>query len=136
MNKSKRLQKRIFPLLSQTAISYSKSKLTIKSSLGKVKAGVRMPHFVFADGKQIFEYLTQPSFKILFFGKEDKNNTRALELAKLDIVALSFTEIPRSLFGTRSDFYILLRPDNHISYIGKDLGECKKFIESILKVGE
>ena len=134
MNKSKRLQKRIFPLLSQTAISYSKSKLTIKSSLGRVKAGVRMPYFILPDGKQIFEYLTAPSFKILFFGKKEMNKSRELDMTdmtKLKIVSLSFTEIPRSLFGSHSNFYILLRPDNHISYIGKEIEVCRKFIETI-----
>ncbi|HXB44548.1 MAG TPA: FAD-dependent monooxygenase [Puia sp.] len=131
VTKSTFIKKIIFPLISQTGITYEGNYLITKSSIGKVKAGVRMPYFIFSDGKQIFEYLAEPAFKILFFGNHNKNNSWQLSDAKIKIVSYIFKEIPASLFGSEANFYILLRPDNHISYIGKDLDICKGFLDKI-----
>jgi hypothetical protein len=105
--------------------------MTIHSSVGKVKAGVRMPYFIFSDGKQIFDCLTDPTFKILFFGDDHKNGSHQINNVKLKIVAKAFNEVPAALFGDQKNFYILLRPDNHITYIGKDIVVCKEFLLKI-----
>lgn len=131
ITKSTMVKKRIFPLLSQTGISYSNSYLTVNSSIGKVKAGVRMPYFVFSDSTQIFDYLNEPAFKILFFGNKTENNYQLLDDLKIKITKYTFQEIPVSLFGNATNFYVLLRPDNHISYIGKDLNSCMKMLNKI-----
>lgn len=131
ITKSKIIKKRIFPLVSQTGIAYPDSYLTVNSSIGKVKAGVRMPYFVFSDGKQIFEYLAEPAFKILFFGNGDGNVTQQVSGIKIKIAVYAFKEIPSSLFGSERNFYILLRPDNHISYIGKDVSKCREFLTTL-----
>ena len=89
-----------------------------------------MPHFVFSTGRQILSYLTEPSFKILFFG--DKHLNESDELNKIiSIINISFTETPKRIFLNEKNFYILLRPDNHISYIGKDRKNCEAFLEKI-----
>ena len=124
------IRKRIFPLISQTGITYSANCLTLKSSIGKVNAGVRMPYFVFSDGKQIFDFLSEPGFKILFFGNDEKNQSQQLSDIKIQFGKYSFKEIP-SLFGNETNFYILLRPDNHISYIGKEVSKCREVLEAI-----
>jgi hypothetical protein len=103
----------------------------VQSSVGKVKAGMRMPYFIFSDGKQIFDYLTDPVFKILFFGDGDKNSSQQLNGIKIKTVAYAFKEIPAFLFGPATSFYILLRPDNHISYIGKDLNKCRELLNKM-----
>ena len=131
ISKKPAINKRFFPLLSQIGIAYPGSALTIKSSVAKIEAGDRIPYFIFSDGKNIFDYLTAPSFKLLFFGDRDNNISEQLKISKFEIVTCSFTEIPRSVFGAFSDFYILLRPDNHISYIGKDLDSCGILLEQI-----
>ncbi len=128
VTQSKAIKKRVFPLISQTGISY-KGSMIIKSSVGKVKAGVRMPYFTFANGKQIFNYISEPAFKLLFFG--DKDNSQPITGIHVEIVTKHFEEIPASLFGREKNFYILLRPDNHIAYIGKDLNACKEFLSKI-----
>lgn len=130
ISKSAVIKKRIFPLISQTGISYDNSYLTINSSVGKVKAGVRMPYFIFSDGKPIFDYITEPAFKILFFG-DSKGRSNQFSNIKITVAVEYFKEIPNSLFGQEKKFYILLRPDNHISYIGKDLSICMKFLNKI-----
>ena len=129
ISRNKFFNKRIFPLLSMTSIAYPGSALTIKSSVGKIKAGQRMPYFVFRDGRNMYDYLSEPGFKLLYFGKESKGNIEQLQHIKFPITTFSFTEIPKPIFKTTTDFYILLRPDNHISYIGKSLRACIGFLE-------
>jgi hypothetical protein len=100
--------------------------------MGKLKAGVRMPYFTFTDGTQILDHLKEPAFKILFFGDADSNSSRQLNDIKITIVAKTFAEIPAALFGQEKNFYILLRPDNHISYIGKDITRCRELLDKIV----
>jgi 2-polyprenyl-6-methoxyphenol hydroxylase-like FAD-dependent oxidoreductase len=129
ISKSNFAKKRVFPLLSQTGIAYPGSDLTIKSSIGKVKAGGRIPYFVFSNGKQIFSFLNEPVFKLLYFG--DDTQTNPIVDIKLTLQFISFKEIPHDIFGNAVDFYILLRPDNHISYIGKEIDRCRELIDII-----
>ncbi|HET6996816.1 MAG TPA: FAD-dependent monooxygenase [Chitinophagaceae bacterium] len=123
------VRKRIFPLISQTGIAYPDSYLSIKSSIGKLKAGDRMHYFVFSDGKDIFSYLASPLFKLLYFG--DDAGTDEPDFGNIILTRHSFHEIPEVLFGKETNFYILLRPDNHISYIGKDIGQCRELLNRI-----
>ena len=107
----------VFKRISQTTITYSNSPLTIKSKIGRIVAGDRMPYFL-VDGKSIYEQLKTPTFKILWFGT--KNEVPLLNNNNLNITEVVIKEIP-VFFKRKTDFYILLRPDNHISYIGKDV---------------
>jgi hypothetical protein len=129
LSKSKFARRNVFPLLSQTGIAYPDSFLTVKSSLGKIKAGDRMHYFVFANNKSIFSYLTAPAFKLLYFGKATIGHPLENEKIKIDFHA--FTEIPDRVFGNEHSFYVVVRPDNHVSYIGKDLAVCKRFFTKI-----
>lgn len=129
--KSEIVKRQIFPLLSQTGIAYPHSALTLKSSVGKVRAGDRMPYFIFPDGTQIFSYLTAPVFKLLFFGQKDKNQSDAIGDTGITLTTFHFREVPSALFRKEANFYILLRPDNHISYIGKETGKCRAFLNAI-----
>jgi 2-polyprenyl-6-methoxyphenol hydroxylase-like FAD-dependent oxidoreductase len=130
ISRTKRFNKRIFPLISQTSIAYPDSALTVRSAIGKVSSGDRMHYFVFADGRDIFSYLHVPVFKILFFGNSDDQFDRIIT-QNLPLQCLSFREIPRDVFGNSNDFYILLRPDNHVSYIGDDLKLCIEFLKGL-----
>src|SRR5436190_5369895 len=123
------VRKRIFPLISQTGIAYPDSNLTVKSSIGKLKAGDRMHYFVFSDGKEIFSYLANPVFKLLYFG--DENAATDQDFGNIKLTRHNFREIPETLFGKEKNFYILLRPDNHISYIGRDIGQCRELFNRI-----
>ncbi len=125
------VKKQIFPLISQTGIRYSDSCLIISSSIGKIKAGVRMPFFIFSDGKPVFDYLSEPCFKILFFGGDETNKSQQLDDIKINIKKYIFKEIPATVFENETNFYILLRPDNHISYIGKELPKCRELLQKI-----
>ncbi len=131
MTKKEFIKQQIFPLLSQIGIAYPNSDLTIKSSVGKVKAGDRMHYFIFSDGTQIFSYLTAPVFKLLFFGHKDKSQFHEIGVTSITLTTLNFQEIPKALFGKEADFYVLLRPDNHISYIGNEIGKCRELLNKI-----
>jgi hypothetical protein len=130
VTKSSLVRKMIFTLISQTGINYSGSELTVKSSVGKVKAGLRMPYFKFSDQREINDYITDPSFKLIYFGDKQNGITNPGN-SKIEVKHLSFKEIPRQLFGTATDFYLLLRPDNHIVYAGKDFIPCEKLLSRI-----
>jgi 2-polyprenyl-6-methoxyphenol hydroxylase-like FAD-dependent oxidoreductase len=129
MAKNKFVQRRVFPLVSQIGISYPDSYLSSKSSVGKVKAGDRMHYFVFSNGRNIFSYLTEPVFKLLYFGNEVKDNP--MPGTKIKMSFISFEEIPKVIFGNTSGFYVLLRPDNHVCYIGKELDKCRELLNKI-----
>ncbi len=90
-----------------------------------------MPYFVSSQGKNIFEYLGDPCFKFIFFGEEGKDNLVDLIDGGLPVLKLTFTEIPEAIFKNNRNFYVLLRPDNHISYIGHDLDKCNGLIKKI-----
>jgi len=127
-----KLNRRIFPLISDIGIAYPHSQLTIKSSVGKIRAGDRMPYFEFSDGSKIFDYLSEPCFKILYFGNDRKDPFELFKNQKFKTANHQFSEIPESIFRKNKDFYILLRPDNHISYLGKNPAECTVFFTRIL----
>jgi hypothetical protein len=116
-------------LISQTGIAYPDSNLTVKSSIGKLKAGDRMHYFAFSNGKEIFSYLAEPMFKLLYFGNE--NEVGDLGFGNIKLTRHSFQEVPEALFGKERNFYVLLRPDNHISYIGRDIGQCRGLFKRI-----
>jgi 2-polyprenyl-6-methoxyphenol hydroxylase-like FAD-dependent oxidoreductase len=125
--------KKIFPLISQTGIAYPGSDLSVESSIANIKAGDRMPYFITADGKSIYDLLIQPAFKILYFGEEDLNKNVIVNKITCNLIHLK--EIPEDIFKKEINFYILLRPDNHISYIGKDLSKCVDFLHRISPSG-
>jgi 2-polyprenyl-6-methoxyphenol hydroxylase-like FAD-dependent oxidoreductase len=123
------VKRKIFPLLSQIGIAYPDSSLTIKGSIGKVKGGDRMHYFVFSNGRTIFSYLTEPTFKLLYFGNKPVENP--LGNIGITISFQSFDEVPASVFGSNANFYVLVRPDNHVSYIGKSTAECLNLLNKI-----
>ena len=112
------VMKSVFPMLSMLGIKYPKSTLTTESSIGKIHAGDRMPYFV-NNGVSIYEQLKNPNFKLLRFG----NPATTSNLFK-DFDQIEIAEIPEC-FKEETDFCIVLRPDNYISYIGKDISDIK-----------
>lgn len=131
LTKNPFFKKKLFPGVSQIGIKYPDSALTIKSQIQHVNAGDRMPYIEFPDGSNIFDYLAVASFKVLFFGSGNNQLLEHPEKLEGKVYMRSFTEIPKELFGSNADFYILLRPDNHISYIGNDAETCVGFLEKM-----
>jgi 2-polyprenyl-6-methoxyphenol hydroxylase-like FAD-dependent oxidoreductase len=121
------IRKFLFPLLSQTGITYRHSSLSDHAGDEdfEVKAGDRMPYFLI-DGP-IYDKLTEPTFHCLAFSTEG-NNFKAMkdELERRHLGLVNFRLIPVSLemsgiFGANKDFIALLRPDNHIAFISSKI---------------
>jgi len=115
ITRSRFVRRLIFPLISQTGIAYPHSYLTVKSAVGKVKAGDRMHYFILPDGSHIFEHLKAPSYKVLFFGESSFPHDDLSRRIGVPFQFQNFTYIPSQLFGNARNFYLLLRPDNHIA---------------------
>ena len=62
----KTVQNYIFPLVSQIGINYRKSSLSENDDFFRVKAGDRMPYFIY-ENASIYEKLKQPKFHLLAF---------------------------------------------------------------------
>jgi 2-polyprenyl-6-methoxyphenol hydroxylase-like FAD-dependent oxidoreductase len=116
------VSRRFFPLLSQIGIKYPDSPLTVDSKMGKVSAGDRMPYFE-TDGKSIFKELAFPGYKAVWFG----TGQAPFEFEGIPIVAVP--AVP-PVFGTDTNFAVVLRPDNHIAYIGKDFGQMSRVLKT------
>jgi 2-polyprenyl-6-methoxyphenol hydroxylase-like FAD-dependent oxidoreductase len=131
----------IFPTLSQIGISYDKQPLSRHGSdmNFKIKAGNRFPYFL-VDGKNCFDYLREPKFKLVTFldGTENAAEGGPAELPEW-IERVTFPLYPHvtDLFGSKHTFSVLLRPDNHVGFIdnGNGAGELSKYLaENLGKV--
>jgi 2-polyprenyl-6-methoxyphenol hydroxylase-like FAD-dependent oxidoreductase len=118
----------IFPLVSQIGINYRHSSLSRHAGDEDfaVKAGDRMPYFLL-DGKSVYDKLHAPKFHLLVFSSE-KNNYESLkaEFENKHAGLADFHEIaldPKvaEAFDTNRSFSLLLRPDNYIGYLSKEV---------------
>lgn len=112
----------VFPLVSQTGISYRHSPLSLHAGDDdfKVKAGDRMPYFT-VEGESVYDRLRGPKFHLLFFTDETAS-ARSPEPAGSDADLVDLNVIPlgprvKELFGTERPFNVLLRPDNYVGRI-------------------
>ena len=115
----------VFPRISQIAISYRRSSLAKTKGSFEVKAGDRMP-WVEIDGKSIYDYLHEPVFHLLIFstGKSEipplPDDLMKKWEGKIDSHYFDLDEKIAEPFGTRSAFFVILRPDNYVGLISDD----------------
>lgn len=129
----------VFPLVSQTGISYRNSSISDHSGDKnfEIEAGDRMPYFQ-VNGESIYDKLNEPKFHFMVF--TDTKTDVALLKAEIknsysDLIDFNAVPInPRitEIFGTDKPFCVLLRPDNHIGYISLDISADK--IEAYLRL--
>jgi 2-polyprenyl-6-methoxyphenol hydroxylase-like FAD-dependent oxidoreductase len=112
-----------FSALAQLSISYPESSLTIPGSMGSVTAGDRMPNFNVARGVSVYNQLQAPEYKLFWFGP-------AAVMEQYDLSGLNgqvhIVEDAPDAFGGEGEFFAVLRPDNHIAYLGDDLEEVRR----------
>jgi 2-polyprenyl-6-methoxyphenol hydroxylase-like FAD-dependent oxidoreductase len=113
----------LFPFVSQIGIAYPESPLTVKSRVGNVCAGDRMPYFRLPDGRDIFDVISEPGFKLLYFGVNAPPDP--------PFPLITMPDVPEKWFGKAREFYLLLRPDNHISYLGPDRNAVARFLQKL-----
>ena len=125
--KSEAVKNFIFPLISQIGINYRKSSLSVNDGIFKIKAGDRMPYFIF-DGAEIYEKLNAPKFHLVRFSD---GTTKTPDYSKvLNVYGdfLDFHEMPlypniAEIFGIKETFAVVLRPDNYIGLIAAENAE-------------
>jgi 2-polyprenyl-6-methoxyphenol hydroxylase-like FAD-dependent oxidoreductase len=126
----------VFPRISQIAINYRKSSLSVNVGNFDVKAGDRMPYFEI-EGESIYDRLREPKFHLLLFsdGTAPIDNTLD-DLGEL-IDLHSFPIYPNiaEIFGSSESFCVVLRPDNYIGYIraGFSAESVSNYIDKISK---
>src|SRR5215475_1674306 len=114
------IRKLLFPLLSQTGITYRHSSLS--SHAGdedfEVKAGDRMPYFL-VDKASIYDKLNQPTFHFIAFSTEDsgfqamKDELKGQFFEFVDFDAIPLSREVAEVFGANKDFVVLMRRESH-----------------------
>lgn len=119
------VKKFVFPRVSQIAINYRNSSLSVNNGSFSVKAGDRMPYFE-SEGASVYDKLRAPRFHLLtFFDGQNKLRNSAERLRNNYSDSVDFHELPlypriAEIFGADKSFVVLLRPDNHIATISSD----------------
>lgn len=130
----------IFPLISQTGISYRERALSAETSDDfEVKAGDRMPYFL-VDGKGVYEWLKAPKFHLVTFSNEGDavdGQKEEIETKFADVIDYHEFELNKDiaeLFGTDKSFSVLLRPDNYIGFLStkEPLAELTSYFASVI----
>jgi hypothetical protein len=133
----KAVQNYIFPLVSQIGINYRNSSLSSSDGFFKVKAGDRMPYFIY-EKASIYQKLKEPKFHLLtFFDGQNRMPDLSKEISEnsdyVDLHKLTLYPNIAELFGTNKSFALLLRPDNYIGLITENLSsdQIKKYLDRI-----
>src|SRR5687768_11635942 len=131
----------IFPLISQTGITYRGHSLNLDTDDDfKVKAGDRMPYFVF-DGKGIYDSLHTPKFHLLTFSNDletDQLSNGAIqgEFGSLvQLLVFPLTSQVGEMFGSDKPFTVLLRPDNYIGFVsaGDPIPQLRTYFNDVIR---
>ncbi|MCA1579313.1 MAG: FAD-dependent monooxygenase [Acidobacteria bacterium] len=116
----------IFPLISQTGITYRDRSLSKNGDTEfEVKAGDRMPYLL-VDGKGVYDWLHAPKFHLVTFSNEaepDQATSAGVESefgGLIDQQAFPINEQVSEIFGMDKPFHILLRPDNYIGFVSAE----------------
>ena len=131
----------IFPLISQTGITYRHQSLAKNGDTDfEVRAGDRMPYLL-VDGKGVYDWLHDPKFHLLTFSNAigtDGGTRDAVERefgSLVDYRAFRMNDQVREIFGEDKQFHVLLRPDNYISFVSAEtaLPELRDYFDRFVR---
>lgn len=130
----------IFPLISQTGITYRGHSLALHNDNDtnddfEVRAGDRMPYFMI-EGKGIYDWLHAPKFHLLTFSNEAIQTESDASLEHLvEHLVWPLSERVAEIFGSTKPFSVLLRPDNYIGFItsGDPLAELRTYFNNVIR---
>ncbi|MGB7070891.1 MAG: FAD-dependent monooxygenase [Pyrinomonadaceae bacterium] len=128
-----RVQRYLFPLVSQIGINYRSSSLSVDDASFSIRAGDRMPYFLI-DGKSIYDGLQNPNFHLLIFSDGSSRVPDPLNIDDTtDVRVLPLHANIAGIFGTTRSFTVLVRPDNYIGYIssGVSVDGVKVYLNQI-----
>lgn len=130
----------VFPIISQTGIHYRDSSLSQESDDDlDVKAGDRMPYFLVGD-RSIYDQLREPAFHLLTFARQpDDFEEFKIQVEQqfgllLKHLVLPHTPRAKEIFDTDSDFNVLVRPDNYIGFISREISlqRVKRYFTDVI----
>jgi len=126
------VKKAIFPLVSQIGISYRDSSLSTDETGMNVRAGDRMPYF--RVGHSIYDELREPKFHVISFGGDGSGKIGEQFNDLVDKHTLPLSADIAELFGADEPFIVVLRPDNYIGLMTRDMsGETvKSYLSRVL----
>jgi len=126
--KSRHCEKGDLSVVSQIAICYRDSSLSVSDTDFAIKAGDRIA--VFRVGHSIYDELREPKFHVIAFGGNGagKLDDRFKEL--VDKHTLPLSDDIAEHFGADQPFIVVLRPDNYIGLITTDCPEKRSAIIS------
>lgn len=116
----------VFPRISQIAINYRGRSLSNTHGSFKVKAGDRMPWFEINEAS-VYDNLHAATFHLIVFtdGVTDipplPDDLMLQWQGWIDSHVFELDDKLSKIFGTRSAFFVILRPDNYIGLISDDL---------------
>ena len=117
------VRRRFFSMISQTGIAYHESALSDSrhDAHFAIIAGDRMPYFL-NDAGSIYDLLHAPKFHLLQFTHAPAGQEAAARLEGefpgwIDCHILPLTPRVEEVFGLKTPFTVLLRPDNYIALI-------------------
>jgi 2-polyprenyl-6-methoxyphenol hydroxylase-like FAD-dependent oxidoreductase len=122
----------IFPLISQTGITYRGHSLGVDTGDEfEVKAGDRMP-YVSVDGEGIYDWVHAPKFHLLTFSNEA---IQSESRSSVEHLVWPLSEEVAEIFGTNKPFSVLLRPDNYIGFVtsGEPLSELRAYFDNVIR---
>jgi 2-polyprenyl-6-methoxyphenol hydroxylase-like FAD-dependent oxidoreductase len=122
----------IFPLISQTGITYRGHSLGVDTGDDfEVKAGDRMP-YVLIDGKGVYDWLHAPKFHLLTFSNEAVQTESE---SSVEHLVFPLNEQVAEIFGSDKSFSVLLRPDNYIGFVtsGEPLSELRAYFNNVIR---
>ncbi|MBA3600682.1 MAG: FAD-dependent monooxygenase [Acidobacteria bacterium] len=133
------VKKFAFPRVSQIGINYRHGSLSETDGNFSVKAGDRMPYFTIEDAS-IYDRLREPKFHLLVYSDGAiglQNFAAELKSQYADMLDFSVTPLYPNIseiFGAKTSFVLLLRPDNYIGLISSEVSveKLKEYLEKIL----
>lgn len=135
------VKKFVFPLISQTGISYRNGSLSDHTNDEdfEVRAGDRMPYFLI-DGQSVYDRLHEPKFHLLVFSEAESDYTALLNEVEsayprlIDYHHVSLQPRVEEIFGTSRPFMLLLRPDNYIGFISAEISSkrLREYLNNIV----
>jgi hypothetical protein len=121
----------IFPLISQTGITYRGHALALDNDNFEVKAGDRMPYFMIED-KGIYDWLHAPKFHLLTFSSDA---IQTVADSSVEHLVFPLSERVAEIFGSDKPFSVLLRPDNYIGFVssGDPSAELRTYFNNVIR---
>lgn len=127
----RRVQRQMFNVLSQTALTYRGRWLSGDSSGGKVRAGDRFPWFQ-SGGQSVYAQLNPARFTLIAIGKRVEQRSALADLPADLLATVEITDHAAAARAGLRDGLYLVRPDGYIGVAGADVGAVQRYLQEVI----